>query len=124
MSGRRSGQHVVRLLLSMAMAASTVVAIPVGQAAAVPSGVYAYALPRYNSDDGSVIDTATDTVTATIPVGATVPRCFRPPPHARRRLTIDAVHGVGLGPWASRLVAWHRPSAAVQADGPQVHTLR
>ncbi|MEU7605208.1 hypothetical protein [Streptomyces sp. NPDC041003] len=50
------------------MAASAVVALPAGQAAAVPPGTYAY-ITNFNTNTVSVIDTATNTVTTTIPVG-------------------------------------------------------
>jgi len=63
----RLGRYVPRLLLSVAMAASAVVALPAGQAA-VPPGTYAY-VANNNSDNVSVINTATNTVTATVPVG-------------------------------------------------------
>ncbi|WP_314251654.1 YncE family protein [Streptomyces kutzneri] len=67
-SGRRVGRYVLGLLLSAAMAASAVVALPAGQAAAVPPGTYVY-VSNLNNDNVSVIDTVTSTVTATIPVG-------------------------------------------------------
>lgn len=68
LSGRRFCRYVLRLLLSAAMAASAVVALPAGQAAAVPPGTYAY-ITNFNTNTVSVIDTATNTVTTTIPVG-------------------------------------------------------
>ncbi|MET7492672.1 Ig-like domain-containing protein [Streptomyces sp900116325] len=62
------GRYVLGLLLSMAMAALAGVALPAGQAAAVPPGTYAY-VANANGDNVSVIDTATDAVIATIPLG-------------------------------------------------------
>jgi YVTN family beta-propeller protein len=51
------------------MAAFTVVAVPSGPAAAVPPGSYAL-VANYGSDTVSLVDTATDTVTATVAAGS------------------------------------------------------
>ncbi|MGW6413079.1 YVTN family beta-propeller repeat protein [Streptomyces vinaceus] len=66
-AGRRTrGPRAGGLLVAVAIAAMTVTPAP--PAAALPPGTYTFTA-NFASDTVSVIDTATDTVTATIPVG-------------------------------------------------------
>ncbi|MFB6559123.1 hypothetical protein ACFCYH_09550 [Streptomyces sp. NPDC056400] len=126
--GSRVGRYVLGLLLSAAMAASTVVALPVGQAAAVPPGTYVY-VSNLNNDNVSVIDTVTNTVTATIPVGDG-PQGVAATPNGTRVYVVNSVSdNVSVIDTATDAVTATLPvgdfpvGVAVTPDGTRVYVL-
>ncbi|MEU2113529.1 beta-propeller fold lactonase family protein [Streptomyces sp. NPDC019507] len=90
-------------MLPLATAASAVMALPADQAAAVPPGIYAYVANNV-SDNVSVIDTATNTVAVTIPVG-------------------DGSRGVGVTPDGTRVYVANLSSDTVSVIDTATNTV-